>query len=139
MDQTTAACPRLEAMETRTQSLRCTATLRRRPGSSGENRQQPWGPLAAQQQFRSYHGLIERLLQIAQSCNCRGPQACLIHRTAVYGPVCTVGREGRSREPPPYPDRIPRLDASEQEQYQQNHDDEPEATAAVIAGAVKRA
>ena len=27
-----------------------------------------------------------------------------IHRTAVYGPVCTVVWEGRSREAPPYPD-----------------------------------
>src|SRR5215216_966203 len=27
-----------------------------------------------------------------------------IHRTAVYGPVCTVVWEGRSRETPPYPD-----------------------------------
>src|SRR5882762_4119188 len=26
-------------------------------------------------------------------------------RTAVYGPVCTVVWEGRSREAPPYPDR----------------------------------
>jgi len=29
---------------------------------------------------------------------------CLIWRTAVYGPVCTVVWEGRSRETPPYPD-----------------------------------
>src|SRR6266700_2342300 len=29
---------------------------------------------------------------------------CLIWRTAVYGPVCTVVWEGRSREAPPYPD-----------------------------------
>ena len=28
----------------------------------------------------------------------------LIQRTAVYGPVCTVVWEGRSREAPPYPD-----------------------------------
>jgi len=27
-----------------------------------------------------------------------------IQRTAVYGPVCTVVWEGRSRETPPYPD-----------------------------------
>ena len=27
-----------------------------------------------------------------------------IYRTAVYGPVCTVVWEGRSRETPPYPD-----------------------------------
>jgi hypothetical protein len=26
-------------------------------------------------------------------------------RTAVYGPVCTVVREGRSRKAPPYPDQ----------------------------------
>src|SRR5258705_13715587 len=32
-------------------------------------------------------------------------QASLIYRTAVYGPVCTVVWEGRSREAPPYPDR----------------------------------
>jgi RNA-directed DNA polymerase len=31
-------------------------------------------------------------------------QGCLIHRTAVYGPVCTVVWEGRGRETPPYPD-----------------------------------
>src|SRR6267142_2417507 len=31
-------------------------------------------------------------------------QASLIYRTAVYGPVCTVVWEGRSREAPPYPD-----------------------------------
>ena len=29
---------------------------------------------------------------------------CLIQRTAVYGPVCTVVWEGRSREASPYPD-----------------------------------
>ena len=29
---------------------------------------------------------------------------CLIRRTAVYGPVCTVVWEGRDREVPPYPD-----------------------------------
>lgn len=29
---------------------------------------------------------------------------CLIWRTAVYGPVCTVVWEGRSRKTPPYPD-----------------------------------
>ena len=34
----------------------------------------------------------------------RRPATCLIHRTAVYGPVCTVVWEGRSREAPPYPD-----------------------------------
>jgi hypothetical protein len=28
----------------------------------------------------------------------------LIQRTAVYGPVCTVVWEGRSRKAPPYPD-----------------------------------
>ena len=28
----------------------------------------------------------------------------IIQRTAVYGPVCTVVWEGRSREAPPYPD-----------------------------------
>ena len=34
----------------------------------------------------------------------------LIQRTAVYGPVCTVVWEGRSREAPPYPDfGAPRL------------------------------
>src|SRR6267142_556294 len=33
-------------------------------------------------------------------------QASLIYRTAVYGPVCTVVWEGRSREAPPYPDQI---------------------------------
>src|SRR6516165_9300320 len=32
----------------------------------------------------------------------------IIHRTAVYGPVRTVVREGRCREAPPYPD-FPRL------------------------------
>ncbi len=32
------------------------------------------------------------------------PPACLIHRTAGYGPVCPVVWEGRSRETPPYPD-----------------------------------
>ncbi len=32
---------------------------------------------------------------------------CLICRTAVYGPVCTVVWEGRSREAPPYPYFLP--------------------------------
>src|ERR1700726_2134945 len=32
-----------------------------------------------------------------------GTQACLTRRTAVYGPVCTVVWEGRSREASPYP------------------------------------
>jgi hypothetical protein len=31
-------------------------------------------------------------------------EAGSIRRTAVYGPVCTVVWEGRSREAPPYPD-----------------------------------
>src|SRR3981081_2852773 len=105
MDQTTAARHRLEAMEKRTHSLCETATLRRRPGSGGESRQQPRWLLAAQQQPRTCYCPIERLTQIARPCNCRGTQASLIRRTAVYGPVCTVVWEGRSRETPPYPDR----------------------------------
>ena len=32
------------------------------------------------------------------------PTRRLVHRTAVYGPVCTVVWEGRSREAPPIPD-----------------------------------
>jgi hypothetical protein len=42
---------------------------------------------------------------IARPCNRCGTQACLICRTAVYGPVRTAVWEGRSREAPPYPDR----------------------------------
>src|SRR6266446_3863179 len=34
------------------------------------------------------------------------PANHIIYRTAVYGPVCTVVWEGRSRETPPYPDRF---------------------------------
>src|SRR6266852_1833358 len=107
MDQTTAARHRLEAMEKRAHSLCETATLRRRPGSGGESRQQPTWPLAAQQQPRTCHCSIKRRTQIARPCNCCGTQASLICRTAVYGTVCTVVWEGRSREASPYPDCAP--------------------------------
>src|SRR5215831_20489278 len=36
---------------------------------------------------------------------CSNRVRCSTSRTAVYGPVCTVVWEGRSREAPPYPDQ----------------------------------
>ena len=48
--------------------------------------------------------LPNALLRLTRLGFRRGPTACIIHRTAVYGPVCTVVWEGRSREAPPYPD-----------------------------------
>ncbi len=53
------------------------------------------------------------LLSIARS-SCIGQGALAIAaRTAVYGPVCTVVWEGRSRKAPPYPDL--RLEADQRE------------------------
>src|SRR5207237_1410827 len=80
------------------------ATARRRPGPGGKNCQQPTGPLAAQQQPRAQHGFANCSLRFARSGFHRGTAACIIRRTAVYGPVRTVVWEGRSRETPPYPD-----------------------------------
>ena len=40
------------------------------------------------------------------------PERPVTSRTAVYGPVCTVVWEGRSREAPPYPDLWPMADST---------------------------
>src|SRR5712692_11261489 len=105
VDQATAACHRLEAMEARAYSLQKAATPRRRPGLGGTNRRQPTWPLAAQQQPCAHHRSAQRLLRLARPRDL-GAQTCrLIRRTAVYGPVRTVVWEGRNREVPPYPDR----------------------------------
>src|SRR5664279_4796018 len=91
-------------METRTYPLCRTATPRRRPRLGGADRRQPTWPLAAQQQPRAYHRVAKRLPRLARIVFPRTQPWRLIHRTAVYGPVCTVVWEGRSREAPPYPD-----------------------------------
>src|ERR1017187_8561452 len=61
--------------------------------------------MAAQQQPRAHHRPVQRLPHLARLTFPRGDQGGLTHRTAVYGPVCTVVWEGRSREAPPYPDQ----------------------------------
>src|SRR5215216_2569392 len=91
-------------MEAWTYSLCEAATPRRRPGPGGANRRQPTWPLAAQQQPCAQHRPAKRLLQIARPRDPGAPARRLIRRTAVYGPVCTVVWEGRSREALPYPD-----------------------------------
>src|SRR5712692_8996657 len=104
VDQATAACHRLEAMEARTHTLQTAATPRRRSGAGRQHcRQLPW-PLAAQREPRARHCLPEGLLRRAWRRNLGAPTCCLIRRTAVYGPVRTVVWEGRSREALPYPD-----------------------------------
>ena len=60
--------------------------------------------LAAQQQPRAYYRSPERLPRLARPNFPRGEQGRLTHRTAVYGPVCTVVWEGEAVRPTPYPD-----------------------------------
>ena len=103
MDQATVARRYLEAMETRDHPLCRVATPRRRPGFGGANRRQPTWPLAAQQQPRAHHRSPKRFPRLARSCVPRDHKASLIHRTAVYGPVCTVVWEGEAARPTPIP------------------------------------
>src|SRR5690349_10317656 len=104
MDQATVARHRLEAMEVRTRSLCRVATPRRRPGSGGTDRRQPTWPLATREQPRAHHRAANDLSQITRPSFHGRTAACLIRRTAGYGPVCPVVWEGRSRETSPYPD-----------------------------------
>src|SRR2546423_9042262 len=104
MDQAAAARHRLEAMEAWTHSLYQAATPRRRPGPGGANRRQPTRPLAAGSEPRATHCPTDCHIQIAWPVFHRRPAPRIIHRTAVYGPVCTVVWEGWGREAPPYPD-----------------------------------
>src|SRR5882757_10574743 len=99
-------------MEARTYSLCRAATPRRRPGPGGTNRRQPTWPLAARAQPRASHRLANDLLQLNRPIFRRDLATCLIHRTAVYGPVRTVVWEGWSREAPPYPDLWPGADTA---------------------------
>src|SRR5216684_5018600 len=91
-------------MEARRYSLHQAATPRRRPGSGGTDRWQPTWPLAAGSEPRAPHCPADRRIQITRPAVRHDPETRLIYRTAVYGPVCTVVWEGRSREAPPYPD-----------------------------------
>src|SRR5712692_7463278 len=84
VDQATAACHRLEAMEARAYSLQKAATPRRRPGLGGTNRRQPTWPLAAQQQPRARRRPTKCLPRLARRRNRVAQTGCLIHRTAVY-------------------------------------------------------
>src|SRR5215472_5625588 len=104
MDQATAARHRLEAVEVRTRSLCRVATPRCRPGSGGTDRRQPTWPLATRKQPRAHHRAANDLSQITRPSFHRRTAACLIRRTAGYGPVCPVVWEGRSRKISPYPD-----------------------------------
>src|SRR5262249_7121493 len=104
MDQATAARHRLEAVEVRTRSLCRVATPRCRPGSGGTDRRQPTWPLATRKQPRAHHRAANDLSQITRPSFHRRTAACLIRRTAGYGPVCPVVWEGRSRKTSPYPD-----------------------------------
>ena len=58
---------------------------------------------AAQQQPRAYYRSPERLPRLARPNFPRGEQGRLTHRTAVYGPVCTVVWEGEAVRPTPIP------------------------------------
>jgi hypothetical protein len=60
--------------------------------------------LAARSQSRAPQRHADQLLQITSTAFPRKSRCCIIQRTAVYGPVCTVVREGRSRKASPYPD-----------------------------------
>jgi hypothetical protein len=59
----------------------------------------PTWPLAAQQQPRAHHRSPKRLPRLARSCVPRDHKGRLIHRTAAYGPVCTVVWEGEAARP----------------------------------------
>ena len=59
--------------------------------------------LVAQQQPRAYYRSPERLPRLARPNFPRGEQGRLTHRTAVYGPVCTVVWEGEAVRPTPIP------------------------------------
>jgi hypothetical protein len=48
---------------------------------------------------RAHHRSPKRLPRLARSCVCRDRKGSLIHRTAVYGPVCTVVCGGVKNEP----------------------------------------
>src|SRR5262249_549483 len=104
MDQATAARHRLEAVEVRTRSLCRVATPRCRPGSGGTDRRQPTWPLATRKQPRAHHRAANDLSQITRPSFHRRTAACLIRRTAAYGPVCPLVSQGRSRKISPYPD-----------------------------------
>jgi hypothetical protein len=58
---------------------------------------------AAQQQPRAHHRSPKRRPRLARSCVPRDHKGSLIHRTAVYGPVCTVVWEGEAARPTPIP------------------------------------
>jgi hypothetical protein len=61
----------------------------------------PQGPWRLSNSPRPHHRSVQRLSRLARLSFPRGPQGSVIHRTAVYGPVCTVVWEGMSREAPP--------------------------------------
>src|SRR5919199_1740016 len=104
VDQAAAASHCLAAMEARAHPLCGVAPPRRWQGLGGpDGRQSPW-TLAARQQPRARHRPPERFARLDRPRLPRAQQRRLIRRTAVYGPVCTVVWEGRSREAPPYPD-----------------------------------
>jgi hypothetical protein len=60
--------------------------------------------MAAREQPRTRHCTAKRLLWFTRLGSRRSPAHRIIHRTAGYGPVRPVVREGRSRETSPYPD-----------------------------------
>src|SRR3954447_6836685 len=94
----------LAALEVQAHPVCGTAPARGRARSGGSDRRLPAWSLAAQQQPRSHPCSPQSLPRDARSALRERPTQRLIHRTAVYGPVCTVVWEGRSREVPPYPD-----------------------------------
>ena len=59
--------------------------------------------LAAREQPRAHHRIANPPSQFTRPGSRRGSKACMIHRTAGYGPVRPVVWEGRSREASPYP------------------------------------
>ena len=81
----------------------CDRPPRCRQGLGGAKRRQPARPLAAQRRPRTDHRPAQCLPRIARSRDLGARNNRLIHRTAVYGPVCTVVWEGRSREASPIP------------------------------------
>ena len=104
MDQVKASIHGVETMEARENPLRGAAPPGRGARPGGANRRERSRSVADQKQSRARHRPAKRLLRQDRP-SFHGSSPCRsINRTAVYGPVCPVVWEGRSRKASPYPD-----------------------------------
>jgi len=104
VDAAAIALRRMEAVETGTSRVRGTEQAGSAQPLGGAIRRERPRPVEAQPQPRPELRDSERLLQRNGPSDAGREDGRLTSRTAVYGPVCTVVWEGRSREAPPYPD-----------------------------------